>query len=287
LARTMDLSALPRERVYGEFKKLLGSDTPSAGLQALDDMGVLERYYPELHALKATMQRPDYHAEGDVFTHTKMVLDEASRVVRRFPEGKDALIIMLAALTHDIGKPVTTNISEKTGYPAQPGHEDAGVSLARELLRKLTNEPDVMEEVEFLVRNHLTPPRYYWAQDTAFRRLINRHGLKRLELLAAVSEADVLGRLHRSSGGEAVKPGKEEVDWFRDRVREVSEKVGASPSGTLAPLITGDDLLEMGMEQGRELGGVLRNVRECQEEGTLTTREEALGYVRSFLLGDL
>ena len=181
LAQSMDLSNLPKERVFVEFEKMfLKADTPSTGLQALDDMGVLENNFSEIADLKGVHQRDDYHAEGDVFVHTKMTLDKAAEIIKRFPDDKDKMIIMLATLCHDVGKPSTATPDGRA-----IGHEDAGVPVAQSILDKLTNDKEIIDTVIPLVENHLKPAQFHrnGASDAAFRRLINKHGLKFLDLL--------------------------------------------------------------------------------------------------------
>ena len=277
LAQSMDLSNLPKERVFVEFEKMfLKAATPSTGLQALDDMGVLENNFSEIADLKGVHQRDDYHAEGDVFVHTKMTLDKAAEIIKRFPDDKDKMIIMLATLCHDVGKPSTATPDGRA-----IGHEDAGVPVAQSILDKLTNDKEIIDTVIPLVENHLKPAQFHrnGASDAAFRRLINKHGLKFLDLLSAVSEADVSGRLHKDSEGNVTKPGNDENVWFRERVKEVALKAGTK-EGKIAPLISGNDLKDMGFEQGRELGDILRDIQGKQEEGDITTADEAFDYVR-------
>ena len=104
--RKLDLSELPRERIFEEFRKLLlKSKRPSIGLKAAKQLGVLN-YFPELKALIGVPQDPKWHPEGDVWTHTLMVLDEAARL-RTGIEKKD-MVLMFGALCHDFGKPLTT-----------------------------------------------------------------------------------------------------------------------------------------------------------------------------------
>ena len=280
LARSMDLSDLPKERVFGEVQKmLLQSPKPSVGIHALDDMNVLDKHFSEISDLKKTGQRDDYHAEGDVFIHTNMALDEATKVIKRFPDEKDKTIIMLATLCHDLGKPATTN--KETGQAI--GHEDAGVDVAKKLLDKLTNDKEIVDTVLSLVKHHLKPGQLHRDRDTVkdsvFRRLINTHGTKFLDLLSGVAEADTRGRLHRNKDGSVSEPDSEEVDWFREKVKEVSESAGVK-EGKIAPLISGDDLKDLGFKQGRELGDILRDIKAKQEDGTLETAKDALKYVR-------
>ena len=282
LASQMDLSNLPIERVNEEFTKmLLKSANPSIGLDALNDMGVLKRYFPELAVLDDTPQRDDYHAEGDVFIHTKMVIDKASDVIKRFPSDKEKITVMLAALCHDLGKPSTTE-HNSDGSVSQHGHEIAGIDPTREFLSKLTREVDLIDDVEFLVEHHLLPPNYYRSEtsDATFRKIINRYGMRRLKLLSAVSEADILGRLNRADDGGTEEPDNDATEWFNLRLDEVAEKSNLTFEGTIRPLITGNELKDLGFEEGRELGDILRDIKSHQETGLIADSEEAIEYVK-------
>ena len=234
LASTMDLSHLPPERINEEFKKLLlKSPRPSVGIQALDDMGVVKKYYPEIDDLKATEQRPDYHAEGDVYVHTKMVIDEAAKIIGEWPDNEDKSIIMFAALAHDFGKPSTTQMSDK-GFPVQPGHEEAGVEPTINFLSKITNEKRLTDLVSWIVGNHLMPAQLHRAttNDSTFKRIINKHTVAKLKLLAAVARADMKGRFHRFEDGTVVAPEAKEVDWFLERIDDVLQKNWPNIRGT-------------------------------------------------------
>jgi len=282
LAATMDLSHLPPERLYEEFKKLfLKSSKPSVGIHALDDMGVIDKYFPEVAALKTTEQRPDYHAEGNVYIHTNMVIDKAADIIKNFRSEQEQKTVMLAAFVHDFGKPATTKISDK-GFPVQPGHEAAGVEPALAFLKKLTTETDTLDDVAFLVEHHLLPMHSHRNElkDAGFRKMINKYGMRRLKLLAAVSRADVTGRLHKNEDGTIVEPGADEIDWFEAKIKEISESLGTTAEGKITPLITGNDLIGVGFKEGPDLGKVLGAVRSQQEEGNVTNKAEAMKFVK-------
>jgi GNAT superfamily N-acetyltransferase len=213
-------------------------------------------------------------------------------VIKRFPSDKEKIIIMLASLCHDLGKPSTTE-HHPDGSVSQHGHEVAGIDPTREFLSKLTRETDILEDVEFLVEHHLLPPNYYRAEtsDATFRKLINRYGMRRLKLLAAVSEADILGRLNRAEDGGTEEPDNDATEWFNMRLDEVAEKSNLTLEGTIQPLITGHDLKDMGFKEGRELGDILRDIKSQQEIGQIADSSEAIEYVKetymSKSLGDL
>lgn len=282
LATLIDLNSLPMERINHEFQKmLLKSDKPSIGLQALDDMQVLDRYFPEIAILKTTPQRSDYHAEGNVFLHTQMVLDKAATIIKRFDNETDKIIIMLAALAHDLGKPLTTEI-KIDGCISQHGHEKAGIEPARKFLAKLTNETNIIDNVLFLVAYHLTPATWYRAKppDKSFVKFINKHGIKKLELLSALSEADMTGRIHREESGTLINnPTEEPARWFWAQVQRIAKERGTYQE-KIAPLIKGQDLLDIGFAEGKLIGEILKDVVTLQEDDQLQTKEEALIYVK-------
>ena len=283
LASTMDLSFLPPERIYEEFKKLLiKSPRPSIGIQALDDMGVIAKYFPEINNLKKTEQRPDYHAEGDVYIHTKMVVDEAAKIIGEWKEDEDKNIIMLTALAHDFGKPSTTKISDK-GFPVQPGHEEAGVKPTLKFLSKITNDKKITDIVPWIVSQHLLPAHLHRSKDettdSTFKRIINKYSVPKLKLLAAVARADMKGRFHRLEDGTVIAPEANEVDWFLERIDEVLQKTGQTSEGRIVPLVTGKDLINLGYTEGPYLGKILNDMREKYEDGSIENKEHAIQYI--------
>lgn len=153
LCRTMDLTALSPERVTEEVKKaLLTAPCPSRFFETLRRMGQLEHWFGELAALQGVPQNPVYHGEGDVFTHTQMVLDRAAhyrdKALHPFP-------FMLSALCHDFGKAVTTTL--KQGVYHSYGHEKEGLPLVRAFLHRLTKEKELSNYVLNMTALHMQP----------------------------------------------------------------------------------------------------------------------------------
>ena len=108
ICRQIDLTDLPKERIWGEFEKLLlKARKPSVGLRWLYDLGAVEQLFPELKSLVGVPQQPEWHPEGDVDVHTLMVADEARKLIDDLPYAKK-VAVMLGALCHDFGKPPTT-----------------------------------------------------------------------------------------------------------------------------------------------------------------------------------
>ena len=191
LCQTLDLNELSRERLLGEFNKLLlGAERPSIGLAILRETKAL-RFFPELEALIDVPQDPTWHPEGCVWTHTLMVVDEAAKL--RVGEEKNDLVLMFGALCHDFGKPETT--IWKDGHWRSPAHDVLGMKPTEKFLRRLTDEASLIEKVTVLVREHLRPTMLYNDREKvtpgAIRRLALRVSIPELLLVA---EADHFGR---------------------------------------------------------------------------------------------
>jgi tRNA nucleotidyltransferase (CCA-adding enzyme) len=272
LCRSIDLSDLPSERIWGETEKLLLlAQRPSIGLGWLHALGVLDQLFPELGALIDVPQEPEWHPEGDVFVHTRLVIDRARELIDDLPYAKQ-VTVMLAALSHDFGKPATTEFID--GRLRSRGHEEAGVEPTLSFLDKLNVQTldgyDVRAQVLALVRDHLKPGEYYKKRDEvgdgAFRRLARKC---ELELLYRVAKADSLGRnadwVPREKWFDAAAQ-----NWFIERAREL--EVAEQPP---APLLLGRHLLEMGLPPGPRIGEITRAVYELQLDGKVRTLEEA------------
>ena len=269
LCASTPLAELPSERIFGEIEKLLlKSKRPSIGLRLMRDWGMLGVVAPELAPLADTPQDPLWHPEGDVWTHTLLVCDQAA-ALRADLDRPRALALMLAALCHDLGKPMTTR--HEDGRIRSRGHEEAGVAPTRALLDRLNVHTltgyDVRGQVLALVAHHLKPGLLYDnradVSDGAIRRLA---GKCEPELLYRVACADCLGRTGRFE--------TRSMDWFIGRVRELDAH------RLPAPILHGRDLLAIGMVPGPALGRVLRAVYEKQLDGDIDNHASALDAAR-------
>lgn len=275
LMRSMDLSDLPAERVWGEIEKLLLGDNVKHGLQVLDAVGAIEKLFPELDILRTIPQDEFWHPEGDVWTHTLMVMDVADRITRDLPKAKK-LTVRLACLLHDLGKATTTEVID--GRVRAHGHSEAGVPLALDVMTRLNvfsvDGFDVRAKVLQLVEKHLVPAQLHnlnngeGVKDSVFRRLSLKVDV---ELLALVCKADVLGR-----GGEV---DSNCVDWFQARVAGLD-----MVNNTIKPILQGRHLIEMGMKPSVAFSGILATVFEKQLDGPVTNLDEAKREVTTFLM---
>jgi tRNA nucleotidyltransferase (CCA-adding enzyme) len=283
LCRAIDLTDLPSERVWSEMEKLLlRAEHPSIGLHWLRDLGVIDQLFPEIKALMDVPQDPEWHPEGDVFVHTRLVIDRARELIDDLPYAKQ-VTVMLAALAHDFGKPATTEFID--GRLRSRGHEEAGVAPTLSFLDKLNIHTvdgyDVRAQVVALVRDHLKPGEYFKKRaevgDGAFRRLARKC---ELDLLYRVAKADSLGRNADWVPREQWY-GAEAQEWFIEHAREL-EVASHAP----APLLLGRHLLEMGLEPGPRIGEITRAVYEMQLDGRVGTLEEAQGVAKKMISTD-
>ena len=283
LCRTIDLSDLPSERIWGEMEKLLLlARHPSIGIGWLQALNVLEQLFPEIQALIGVPQDPEWHPEGDVFVHTRLVLDRARELIDDLPFAKQ-VTVMLGALAHDFGKPATTEFLE--GRWRSRGHEEAGVEPTQTFLDRLKVHTldgyDVRGQVIALVRDHLKPGEFYKKRaevgDGAFRRLARKC---ELELLYRVARADSLGRNTEQTPREQWYTA-EAQEWFIERARELA--VDHHPP---APILLGRHLLELGLEPGPRMGEITRAVYEMQLDGRVRTLSDATDFVKSLLSTD-
>lgn len=153
LCRGMDLSGLSRERVEGELKKaLLGSEKPSVFFETLREMDQLDVWFPELKSLIGVEQDPVYHPEGDVWVHTMEVLDKAAKYRDKV---SDPYSFMMLALTHDLGKTVTTEFVN--GRIHAYDHENRGLPIAEAFIKRITGEKDVIRYVKNMLPLHMRP----------------------------------------------------------------------------------------------------------------------------------
>jgi tRNA nucleotidyltransferase (CCA-adding enzyme) len=268
LCRAIELSDLPRERIWGEIEKLLTlAERPSIGLAAALDLGALDKLFPELRALVGVQTEDDGCPAIDAFDYTKSSIDEASKLAGGLPKPK-RLAVMLATLCHDLGE---TIIPAKAVIDP-PEHDKAAAGPTRLILDKLglygMGAYDVRAQVLALVRERRKPGEFYHGRakttDGDFRRLAQRVDI---DLLYRVAKARAAARDSHSSNVAA--------DWFIERALALGVDHGPP-----APLLQGRHLLDAGFEAGPEMGRLLRRVYELQLDGDVTTAEEALAAAR-------
>ena len=282
-----DLDELSKERVTDEWRKLLlKARQPSKGLELMLELGIIDKYYPELKALIATPQEPEWHPEGNVWIHTGMVLDQAAKVIRR-PDREfkldEALTVMLTALCHDFGKALTTHVED--GRIRSKGHEEAGEVPARSFCSNFIFGNDTVDQIVKITRDHLKTTRYWLSLEKGeidekqyaniLRRLLRRLEGVPVEVFLAVTEADKRGR----GVADALTAPYIEGDVFRAALAKYELELQAK-----TPLVSGGELIaQLGLTPGPQIGELMQAIELARDEGKISTPDEAFELVRGIL----
>jgi len=241
-----------RERIREELTKMLTEGHARQAFELLDKSGLLHEVLPEVEKMKGVEQPPEFHPEGDVWVHTLGLLEKLDPGCSR--------TLAWGSLLHDVGKPPTFRVApDRIRFD---GHVDVGVAMARDICHRLRTSNDDTEQILALVQNHMKfadTPRMKESTLKRFMRLPNfpEHlALHRLDCLSSHADLSL-------------------YDF-------VSKKMAETPAEEIRPepLITGDDLIALGHEPGPRFREILSTVEDQQLEGSLTTREAALEFVR-------
>ena len=271
ICRGMTPEGLAPERLFGEWEKLLVQGVKiSKGLDFLRDVGWV-KYYPELEKLIGCRQDPEWHPEGDVWNHTCCCLDAFAREREQGAGSRERgedLIVGLAVLCHDFGKPACTAYDPVKKRIRSLGHDEEGVEPTLSFLKRLTNEERLLKEVPPLVRLHMRPFAMWRDKSTdgAIRRLAAK--VVRIDRLIRVAAADDAGRPPFPSDPEPLRWLAREAE--RLRVADSAPK----------PIVQGRDLIALGMKPGVEFGRILKAAYEAQLDGKFTDLKGGMKYVR-------
>jgi tRNA nucleotidyltransferase/poly(A) polymerase len=230
------------------------SYSPAArGLVLLRESGLLEHILPELAATVECEQSPDYHPEGSVFNHIRLMLEKLPAEAHEF--------LPWAVLLHDIAKPLTAERDPVTGGIHFYGHEKIGADLTETILTRLRFPKKQTEEIVTAVRHHMQFKDVKQMRKATLRRLLLRETFP-LEL--ELHRLDCLG-----SHGDL-----EFYDFLREQAAELAQRPAIRP-----PLLTGTDLMALGIKPGRGMGALLSEIREKQLADELKSPEEAKAWV--------
>ena len=255
---------LSGERVQQEVARILRGPVPSVGFRMLSNLGLLAVIAPELEACRFTPQ--EKVAAENVFDHSLATLDAAAAELAPSTPPDEDLVLRLAALFHDIGKPDTYD----DGHFHQ--HEFVGEAKVRQILRRWKFDKATVEAVAHLVRHHM-----FWYQpdwtSSAVRRFIRKVGLERIPVLFALRKADNVG-----SGARTPRMYALNELWLR--VQEEIHRANAFSKSDLA--IDGNDVMaELGIPPGREVGRILSELFErVLDDPDINTRERLLALAR-------
>lgn len=248
------IATVSAERTRDELTRILIEGGARRGFQLLDESGLLGDLLPEIAAMKGVEQPPEYHPEGDVWTHTLMMIDGLK---------SPAPALAWGVLLHDVGKPGAFRIApDRIRFD---GHVDLGVEIARKIMQRLRFSNPDCDQVVALIANHMKFKDAVKMRESTLKRFLRQ---PRFEEHMELQRLDV----------ESSNRNLETYEWVRRKLAE-------NPPEQLkpAPLINGRDLIAMGYTPGRRFAEVLRAVEDAQLEGRLLERAGALDFAREIL----
>lgn len=234
------------ERIRDELQKTLTGPRPDLGVRMLQDLGLMNVILPEVSAMVGVAQPPNFHPEGDVFTHTTLCMGKL---------GNPSWELAMATLLHDIGKPRTFEVSDRIRFIC---HEKVGAEMAEVMCDRLKMSNAEKERITWLVARHLCLKDADKMKTSTLKRLFAHEGWAELLELHRV---DAL-----ASNGDLSA-----YEWAKQRFAEIG-KEKAKPK----PLVNGQDLIALGLKPGSIFKRILSAIEEEQLEERLTTREDAL-----------
>ena len=251
------IKLISAERVRDELIKLFQFPHAERGLKLLHASGLLEHILPEIAATVTCEQSPDYHPEGSVFDHLCLMLQQLP------PDAHPSL--SWAVLLHDVAKPLTAARDANTGSIHFYEHEKIGATMAVEILERLRFPRKQIEEIADAVRHHMQFKDALKMRKATLRRMLMRETFP-LEL--QLHRLDCLG-----SNGKL-----ETHNFLVAQSAELARQPEIRP-----PLLTGNDLIALGIKPGKEMGALLNEIRERQLQDELTAPDEAREWLKSRL----
>ena len=263
LCERVDLNNLSKERIEGELRKaLLKANKPSIFFETLRKMNQLTTWFPELQALIDVQQSPKHHQEGDVWTHTMMVLDEAVKFRERV---SNPFGYMLSAITHDFGKALCTEVINGEIHAYK--HESQGLGPAEQFLRRITSEVKLIEYVLNLTELHMAPN--IVAEANSSIKATNKMFDQSIDPVAIIclALADGLGKLPQHAN-------EKNESFLYERLAIYNEYMSR-------PYVMGRDLVEQGVVAGKDFSEYLEYAHKLRLAGV--DKESALRQVLAYV----
>jgi len=253
ITNSESINEISAERIREELVKIFLSPNRVRGWELLDQSGLMRVVLPELEAMKGCLQPEQFHPEGDVFEHTRLMLGLLPEEV--------SVPLVLAVLFHDVGKPVTATVDE-TGRIRFNEHDRIGAAMTESILERLRFSRAEIDAVVEMVRQHMV------FKDVPRMRVAK---LKRFMARPTFAEELELHRVDCASSHRMM----DNYEFLLQKREEFANEPIIPP-----PLVRGDDLIALGMKPGPKFGEILEAVETKQLEGALKNREEALDWVK-------
>jgi poly(A) polymerase len=259
ITNAASINEISSERIREELVRIFLSPRRVRGWDLLEASGLMRVILPEVEAMKGCAQPPQFHPEGDVFQHTRIMLE--------LLPAEASLPLVFSVLFHDIGKPPTSTIDEN-GRIRFNGHDRIGAEMTEQVMQRLRFSRAEIDATVEAVRQHMV-----------FKDVPNMRVAKLKRFMARPTFADEL-ELHRVDC-ESSHGMMDNYDFLRRKREEFANEPIIPP-----PLVRGDDLLALGLKPGPKIGEILEALETRQLEGALRDREEALAWVKRFLTAD-
>ena len=253
VANAPAITQISAERIRDELVRIFLSPHRLRGWDLLDASGLLRAIIPEIESMKGCAQPPQFHPEGDVFQHTRLMLE-------LLPE-KVSLPLVFSVLLHDVAKPPTASVDE-TGRIRFNAHDRVGAEMTEQIMERLRFSRAEIDATVEMVRQHMV------FKDVPRMRVAK---LKRFMARPTFEEELELHRVDCASSHAML----DNYDFLVRKKEEFANQPIIPP-----PLVTGDDLVALGMKPGPKFGEILEAVETRQLEGTLKSREEALDWLK-------
>lgn len=249
------LAKISAERIRDEFTTIITSKHRARGFDLLTESGLMKHIVPEVYDLIGCEQPPQWHPEGDVYTHTRIMFDMLA--------DEPSAELALAVLLHDIGKPATYSYDQADDRIRFNGHDRVGTEMADTILHRLKYSNHTIDEVCAMVANHMN-----------FMNVQHMRTAKVKRFMARPTYGDEM-ELHRVDCASS--------NGFTDNYEFLRAKEQQFAAEPLIPpqLITGKDLIELGLSPGPQFTEILNTIQTEQLEGRLTNKEEAIDYLRN------
>ncbi len=248
------IAQVSRERVRDELLKILTEGGARRGFELLDESGLLADLLPEVAAMKGVEQPPEFHPEGDVWTHTLLMLEKLAS-----PTPTLAPTLALGVLLHDVGKPPTFRLAERIRFD---NHAPVGARMTERICDRLRLSRRDTEQVVALVEHHLRFKDVVQMRPAKLKRFLQ---MERFEEHLELHRLDCLSSHRNLENWEFVR-----------------QQLAATPPEEIRPrpLVTGDDLIALGYQPGPRFKEILRAVEDAQLEGEVKSKDEALTLAR-------
>jgi len=249
------INVVSSERIHEELVKMFTSPNPGRALDLLRDFGLLHEVLPEIEQMIGVEQPPQFHPEGDVYVHTRMLLDQLEN---------PSEVLAFASLLHDVGKPSTFEVKDRIRFNL---HEHVGARMSEKICKRLKFSNAKTRQIVECVENHMKFKDAPKMRESKLKRFLSRETfdteleLHRIDCLASHGSLEIYDFC------------KEKIEEFKRAKEDIQPKV----------LVTGDDLIKMGEQPGPHFKKILADLYDLQLENRIKNKQEGIEQAKRLL----